>query len=612
MVAQLSGISMLTQNQVQLSIDIGPLLNTAVDSLQFVTEFFNIISQSAPHIYHSALLLAPQSSVVQNLYSQQICSPVSGIISGMPVSWGSCTASAGAIPLGVSTAVWSPCGQFVTTAPVSGGQIQILDSNTLERVSTLNLPIEYDSSKFLSFSPNGHLLVCADMNWLVIFPVSVPILTSVPRHRSIARPIIVLDVQTGVVINNQKSQDLSTSHDPLRYFLGKNGAITSMHRDGTFYVHNCLSGDHIYMGRFGASSNCQLGTHWAHGESLQFSTLFKDDRECVVNIHELQPTSTPPLLLISSFPVPFHEGVFSFSPVSFHASFATMQKVIILNAQDSRILLQFKPTHLLNGESGQFSADGCFFACESSGYEIHIWKNTSTDYVPWSNLQPQLSFRGFSFSPTKSSILTWGNNGVQLLEPGNCPTSPSFNTPKHHQKHWGHLVAYSMDGVHVATAQQWGSVVRVLDTLSNTTQQFLDANLQILAIKVVGNTIFVADEHKLVSWNLETGDLSKTGKCSKCFRRPFEVLKSGSKTSLFCCQSQWIMQSWPFLLPGHTLDYPVIAHRLFSLKAQQFSCMTYKLREFSAAIWWNIFRMFSSPLMGNNCGLLLGSISLPL
>ena len=41
------------------------LLDTANDCLRFVTEFFEVISQSASHIYHSALPLAPRSSTVR-------------------------------------------------------------------------------------------------------------------------------------------------------------------------------------------------------------------------------------------------------------------------------------------------------------------------------------------------------------------------------------------------------------------------------------------------------------------------------------------------------------------------------------------------------------------
>ena len=137
-----------------------------------MTEFFDVIRQSGPHIYHSALPLAPLSSVVRNQYSQQICSSVSRIVTGVSKSWDPCTASAGDTA-GVHHAVWSPCGQFIAAG--SENTIQIRDSNTLERVSILNPP--YSGFKpypcFLTFSPNGCLLACfyVEHFMFVIFPV---------------------------------------------------------------------------------------------------------------------------------------------------------------------------------------------------------------------------------------------------------------------------------------------------------------------------------------------------------------------------------------------------------------------------------------------------------
>ena len=56
-------------------------------------------------------------------------------------------------------AVWSPCSQFI--AVVSGCIIQVRVSNTLERVSTLELSnCQKVRLKFLAFSPDGCLLAC--------------------------------------------------------------------------------------------------------------------------------------------------------------------------------------------------------------------------------------------------------------------------------------------------------------------------------------------------------------------------------------------------------------------------------------------------------------------
>ena len=154
------GLLALTRSQIQVSIDVDPLLDIAADCLQFVTEFFEVISLSGSHIYHSALLLAPSSSMVRKLYGKMIRSPVSKIVTGIPTSWDSCTASAGATTSGVGHAVWSPCGQFVAVGLRIA--IEIRDSNTLERLSNLNPPGGLIKSipHSLAFSPNGRLLAC--------------------------------------------------------------------------------------------------------------------------------------------------------------------------------------------------------------------------------------------------------------------------------------------------------------------------------------------------------------------------------------------------------------------------------------------------------------------
>ena len=124
-----------------------------------MTEFFEVISKSAPHIYHSALLLAPESSLVRELYHKQIPSPSARIVTGIPASWDACTATIGATSE-VRHAVWSPCGQFVAVCFVDGVGVQ--DSTTLERVSSLLPPTSLGSvtPKSMTFSPDGRLLAC--------------------------------------------------------------------------------------------------------------------------------------------------------------------------------------------------------------------------------------------------------------------------------------------------------------------------------------------------------------------------------------------------------------------------------------------------------------------
>ena len=156
-VQSVSLVDRFTQRLIQVSVGVNPLLDTAADCLRFVTEFFEVISQSAPHIYHSALQLAPQSSIVRKLYVQQIWSPLLRVVTGVPTSWDSCVASTGAVKEDCRP-VWSPCGQFIAVGWYNC--VEVLDSNTLGRVIILRHPDCAGPSKSLAFSPGGNLLAC--------------------------------------------------------------------------------------------------------------------------------------------------------------------------------------------------------------------------------------------------------------------------------------------------------------------------------------------------------------------------------------------------------------------------------------------------------------------
>jgi hypothetical protein len=179
----------------------------------------------------------------------------------------------------------------------------------------------------------------------------------------------------------------------------------------------------------------------------------------VIDIRELQPTSASPLLVVESFPVLPQDGRFSFSPISFHASFVSETKVVVLDVRNSKSLFVTKATQQLYTPPGHFSPDGHFFAYGTSRGEIAVWENTPTGYMPRSTLGPRLPFKGFSFSPTAISILSWGPGGVQLLHPTNHVSPPPPDETKSHRKGGDHSVVASTGGMLIATAQQEDSVV---------------------------------------------------------------------------------------------------------------------------------------------------------
>jgi len=288
-------------------------------------------------------------------------------------------------------------------------------------------------------------------------------------------------------------------------FCGNQTIVLIPGHCGTLHVYDVLKGVQLSEGILLPSRAHNPLTHWVHGDSLLLATSFEIDGKITINIQDLQPTSSPPFLVTESFLLQPHEGEFSFSPVSFHASFLAARKAVILNVRDLKILLRIDGTTERNRMgSGYFSPDGRFFAYMTSFDEIHVWKNTSTGYVPWSNFVLQFPGpEGFAFSPSAISILSWSDYGIELLDNHLRPPSPK-NT-RHHRRTGAHLVTCSVDGTRIATARPRESIVTILDPLLDTPRRYINTNMRILEIKIFDNVLFVADSHELVSWGLGVG-----------------------------------------------------------------------------------------------------------
>ena len=297
-------------------------------------------------------------------------------------------------------------------------------------------------------------------------------------------------------------KEISTRHSGRIIFSLDQSTITLLTRFD-FHIYNRLSGEQICEGELLPSSNHQLGAHWVHEESLRFAISSKIGQELVISIQELQPTSAPLLHVVKSFTMSPQDGLFSFSPVSFHASFISGGGIVILDVQDSKVLLQSKGPYPI---SADFSHNGCLFAYGTPEGNIHIWENTSTGYVPKSKLRPRLLWNGFLWSPTSISIMCWGVSVIQLLHPDNC-LSPISSNSAMHSLHTDRLVAYSADWTHIIIAQRGGGKITVLDLLG-TIQQSIDTNMAIMDINIVGNVIFVIDgiRNRLSGWHLITGE----------------------------------------------------------------------------------------------------------
>ena len=184
---------------------------------------------------------------------------------------------------------------------------------------------------------------------------------------------------------------------------------------------------------------------------------------------------------LSIFPPP---GRFVFSPISFHAAFITETEVTMCDIQDSKFLFQTKKGYC-SSDLGVFSPDGHFFAFKLSDNDIWVWSATSTGYQPWNTLRCRGQFQEFLFSPTSTSILCSDFWGIQLLDIGSHPNSFFHTIDTPHGRVDKHLVAFSSDLTYIATTRKWNTKVSVLDTISETSQEYPETEIKIEDMKIV-------------------------------------------------------------------------------------------------------------------------------
>ena len=309
--------------------------------------------------------------------------------------------------------------------------------------------------------------------------------------------LAVWDVQTGILIREfdvGSFGKVAFSGDQTIVIDGQDTGLRSF---------SVLSGMRLGEDCIGLPRGEALGAHWICNGSLRLATKFETSERLGINIRELHPTSDPLYPVIRTFPVPPCDGEFCFSPPSFHAAFFTTRRVNILNVQSSQILLHTGVA--LRITLGCFSPSGSFFACGTADCQIYVWKNGSTSYEPWATLQSRSPFFGFSFSPTKASILTWGQKGIQLLYLGSSGSTlpPNKNSLLQNQIH---SVAFSPNGKHIAVAQQGDGVITLIDSLSTAPLQSIKVDDHILDLRIIGNVVHAASGSSIFRWNLEPGE----------------------------------------------------------------------------------------------------------
>ena len=492
-------------------MQVSPTLDLVRDYSRFVISFFEVISASAPHIYHSALLLSPQTSITRRLY-KQYAYPFARVVRGLPESWEPISASANLDNFTGPTA-WSPCGKFIAIA--KRGSTEILDAVTLNRLKTFKPPHDYFDSG-LSFTPDGRSLTqfgyAGLINW---------------------------DVQTGGLLSAIESESSWFPQHSLSLTYSMDGKMIAVayedydflqaHKDGDgddndddddddddddYYSDNPVLiliaifnffGTHIHTCR--VPKEPVISQIWAHGQCFRFATI----KPSSIAIWEVSSTSPHELAEVESLSIPdeINEGynMVFFPPLSRLA--LTFPKTIqIWDAKSSKFLLNPEalpalpsdPTYPPHSSWCSFSLNGHFFACIADG-GVYVWKESPSGYIlhqkfpftlPTHIIGPRLSPDGESIiMPLRSAIHLWSTRN-QIFPPSNAPSGDDVEVDS--------VLAFSPNELFAAFAR--GSVVKILDLRSGDLVSATDMDVEISCLWMTQNTVVIVAGGKIVSWRI--------------------------------------------------------------------------------------------------------------
>jgi len=469
-------------------MQVPPTLSLVNDYIRFVVGSFEVISTSARHIYHSAISVSPQTSIVRKLYKQHI-HPLARVVRRLPISWGPNFATV--TDHLVVTAVWSSCSRFIAVERLEN--TGVLDGATLERLHTFKHPWSEDG--WSSLSPDGRSL------------------TRISGRDN--RPT-TWDLQTGGQIS---ATPLALDPPPLShhsfvhpwYFSSAHsmdGKIVAFaYRDLTndavtgISTYNLISGTHVYSHH--ASEGRIIAPIWTHGELLRFAAV----KPGSITIWEVGFTSEHALAEIESLPAPDDTGSRDhlFLPTLSRLAFILDKSVLIWDARDSKILLNFVDSGRHGGLS--FSPDGRFFACGSYGQGVHLWEESPTGYVLHQKLVSR-SAHGWIrpvLSPDGESIIT-SNFGETQLWHTTGPIDPPPSVPPQPANRTEFVLAFSPDKSFIVTGRYGGNIATIVDLKSGDLRLMIDTGMAVCGLGVTGSTAIVVGEGKIVTWNLPAGD----------------------------------------------------------------------------------------------------------
>ena len=479
-----------------------PTLDLANDCRRFVSTYFEIIHVSSPHIYHSALILAPKTSIVRKLYESH-SQPFARIVYGVPESWDS-NAAATTSPFSISKAVWSPCNRFIAITSYSTSRVDILDSTTLHRLQSLIPPWKrLACDPALAFSPDSRTLTRSGHSAHYCNHDQ----TTITAGGEVLA--VTWDLQTGGVVSAIEwngSDNVVSSEHPITYSM--DGKMVAIHSYGRGYrtiisIFDVPSGVHIRsvdVGRL--DSSCQSYI-WTHGESVRFAAA----KSTKITIWEVGFSLGAPAGKVETLLGPDHVNggsTFEFLPAVYRVAFSPYRNALVWDARNSISLLDHSDD--ISYPLVTLSPDGHFCACSTSGSAICLWKESPTGYALHGKLSPGGKAPTPVFSPDGKSIIIYSGSTIQLWHMNSFTSTPSCTSVQLPQRTENFVLDFLPDRSSTVIARQKDSIVALIDLKSGSQKLTLETSMEVYGVRVIENTIAAIGHKKVITWNLPVGN----------------------------------------------------------------------------------------------------------
>ena len=415
-------------------------------------------------------------------------------------------------PSDIQLAVWSPCNRFIAIACKGAVTVDVLDSATLQRLQTLELPPGSSmASQILGFSPDSHVLTYS----------------SAPRNNmSKLSSVFSWDLQTGGVVGviqeAQVSRDYeyrapSIAHSANGKMVGVlRGYITPPYlRAVEISIFDTAAGVHVCSHLLSGRSPLPDGI-WIQGCSLRFATT---DRR-TITIWEVGFTSSATPAEVANLPIPdgdSHGDALGLQLLRApcRLALAFRHQVQIWDALNSKYLLHITDANL--PQNPTFSSDGRFFACGTAKSELYLWRESPTGYLLHKTLSLSAIYSGPRFSPDGESIVAFGGRTIQLWHTRGSTAPPSSTFTQAPQRIENFVLDFSPDGTLAVAARQKGDTIAILDLESGVMRSTTNVGMGVYGLGVIGNMVVVIGDRKVTRWVLPAGDCSRVDLEDSCW-----------------------------------------------------------------------------------------------